>query len=720
MKLSILFILVALSGYCQVTSSSITKADIIEITKRFKANKNAVSQEMRLRFPINKIRGNEYVSFLAKAGTNFDAAEMRSRGIDVGARIDNIVSIRYPITALNEIFWENTLSYIKIAAKIKPMLDKVAIGTHVDSVWAGIGLPQGYTGKDVIIGITDWGFDYTHPMFYDTLLQNSRILAAWDQFKTSGPSPALYGYGTEYNTFNELETAGSDTSNFYGFATHGSHVAGIAGGSGAGLEYRGMAFESEYLFVTFQFDESFVLDAWEWMHNKATTQSKRLVVSMSWGIYHMGALDGTDILSQAIDSYSAQGVLFVSSAGNNGNVNFHIEKDFAAADTLKSRIEFDSNTGTNGHWGQSIHLWGESGDEFSCQLLATDFSNNIVGSSQWFASATTPNYIDSFAMLGTDTLFFNLSTDASYPSNGRPHMRLRVKFDNLPYWIGIKVTAPSGIVHMWNLTELSTDVGNWGRAFLNWGSGSTSGDNMYGVGVPACANTAVAVGAYSSEYYSTSGNLVSGAGASFSSNGPLMDGSLKPDITAPGVNVASSISSFTNNSFSQIDAVNFNGRTYPFARFSGTSMSGPVCAGVAALMLDANPFLSADQLKSIIIATARTDNYTGTIPPHNTKWGWGKLNAYQAVKMATTVVGINNFEKNKNWIILPNPATATITIEGLDGPINDIKIIDVFGNIVLQPESANNISIEKIKSGVYFLRLIVGNKVEQRRFIKAN
>ena len=106
MKLSILFVLTALCGYAQVSSSSITKADLIEITKRYKANKNAVSEQMRLRFPINKIRGNEYVSFLAKAGTNFDATEMRLRGIDVGAQIGNIVSIRYPLIALNEIFQE--------------------------------------------------------------------------------------------------------------------------------------------------------------------------------------------------------------------------------------------------------------------------------------------------------------------------------------------------------------------------------------------------------------------------------------------------------------------------------------------------------------------------------------------------------------------------------------------------------------------------------------
>lgn len=35
-------------------------------------------------------------------------------------------------------------------------------------------------------------------MFYDTLLENTRILAAWDQYKTSGPRPAGFEYETAY------------------------------------------------------------------------------------------------------------------------------------------------------------------------------------------------------------------------------------------------------------------------------------------------------------------------------------------------------------------------------------------------------------------------------------------------------------------------------------------------------------------------------------------
>ena len=104
--------------------------------------------------------------------------------------------------------------------------------------------------------------------------------------------------------------AGCDTANIYSYATHGTHVAGIAGGSGAGTIYRGLAFESQFLFATFLVDEGAVLDAWDWMYQKAQSAGKRLVVNMSWGLYHIGTLVGNSLLSQAIDGYSALGVVF--------------------------------------------------------------------------------------------------------------------------------------------------------------------------------------------------------------------------------------------------------------------------------------------------------------------------------------------------------------------------------------------------------------------------
>ena len=717
MRLTLLFLLISLSGFAQMKVSSNTIADIAAIEKAYAKNHSRVTSEMRNRYPINEINGVDYVSFLAKVAPGFSQNDFTERGINIGSQIGDIVSIRYPMNQLSEILSENSLAYVKMAGKIKPLLDKVAIGTRADSVWAGINLPQGYTGKDVIIGITDWGFDYTSPMFYDTLLANSRILAAWDQFKTSGPSPAGYAYGAEYATFNDLQTAGSDTANFYSYATHGSHVAGIAGGSGAGLEYRGMAFESEFLFVTFRFDESFVLDAWQWLYDKATAEGKRLVINMSWGIYHMGALDGTDILEQALDAYTAQEVLFVTSAGNNGDVNFHIEKDFST-DTLKTQVSFYSSSMPN-LYGQSIHMWGEVGNEFSSQLVVADASNNILVSSPWYSTSTTTSYIDSFLVAsGTDTVFFNLSADAAYPSNNRPQTRLRIARPPSGYRAGILATAPNGKVHFWNLTELTDDVGNWGMPFISLGSGSTSGNNEYGVGVPACANTALTVGAYASEYYTIIGTLIGGAPASFSSNGPLMDGTEKPDVSAPGVSVASSISSFTDANYSLLTSVDFNGRTYPFSKFSGTSMSSPACAGVAALVLDANPYLSAAQVKDIIISTARQDNYTGVIPPHSPKWGWGKVNAYAAVQLALVTTGIKEAQKEVNWTVYPNPTNGELTINGIEGTVQSVQIVNLFGKVVLQSSTTETLHAGELANGTYVLRIVRDGKVEQQKFVK--
>jgi subtilisin family serine protease len=315
-------------------------------------------------------------------------------------------------------------------------------------------------------------------------------------------------------------------------------------------------------------------------------------------------------------------------------------------------------------------------------------------------------------------VFFNLSADAAYPSNGRPQTRLRIKQSSPNYKIGIRSTAVNGTVHYWNLTELTTDVGNWGMSFGNLGSNSIGGDNLYGVGVPACANTAIAVGAYSSEFYTVTNNLVGGAEASFSSNGPLMDGSLKPDISAPGVNVASSISSYTDNNFGPIATVDFNGRTYPFARFSGTSMSGPAVAGIAAILLEVNPFLSANQVKSILIETARTDNHTGAIPPHSAKWGWGKVNAYQAVKLALWVVGEQEIELESSLTVFPNPTSSEISINGIEGIVEDVQIIDMNGKSIYASDQLTTINVSQLNSGTYFVRLVVDGKVQQVKFVK--
>jgi subtilisin family serine protease len=87
--------------------------------------------------------------------------------------------------------------------------------------------------------------------------------------------------------------------------------------------------------------------------------------------------------------------------------------------------------------------------------------------------------------------------------------------------------------------------------------------------------------------------------AAFSSNGPALAGGgdlLKPDITAPGVDVIASVSPPGDN-----------GNTYD--ALSGTSMSSPHIAGIAALLVGKNPGWSPMAVRSAMMTTAsQTDN----------------------------------------------------------------------------------------------------------------
>ena len=147
-------------------------------------------------------------------------------------------------------------------------------------------------------------------------------------------------------------------------------------------------------------------------------------------------------------------------------------------------------------------------------------------------------------VVGSDTVFFNLAADAAHPLNGRPHFRLRVKNRSGFIKVALKSTAPGGTVHYWNVTELVTDVGNWGQAFQASVNGWAAGDSQYGISEPATTEGLISVAAFSSEYLLPNGNVQGGTIASFSSYGPTLDERVKPDIAAPGVSVSSAVSSF--------------------------------------------------------------------------------------------------------------------------------------------------------------------------------
>ncbi len=86
--------------------------------------------------------------------------------------------------------------------------------------------------------------------------------------------------------------------------------------------------------------------------------------------------------------------------------------------------------------------------------------------------------------------------------------------------------------------------------------------------------------------------------AAFSARGPApVADILKPDVTAPGMNI---LAGFTPDTANATPGENF-------AFLSGTSMSTPHVAGVAALLLQAHPTWTPSAIKSALMTTARQD-----------------------------------------------------------------------------------------------------------------
>jgi subtilisin family serine protease len=147
---------------------------------------------------------------------------------------------------------------------------------------------------------------------------------------------------------------------------------------------------------------------------------------------------------------------------------------------------------------------------------------------------------------------------------------------------------------------------------------------------PACSSIDEAPGIYD-QSIAVGATSNTDAIASFSARGPVLsDGSgrLKPNVTAPGVNIRSS-------SF---------GSTTSYAARSGTSMSSAHVAGLAALLLSALPELkgNVNAVETLIEQSAvrLTNGVTcggipGTQIPNNT-FGWGRINALDATGLNDT------------------------------------------------------------------------------------
>ncbi len=185
-------------------------------------------------------------------------------------------------------------------------------------------------------------------------------------------------------------------------------------------------------------------------------------------------------------------------------------------------------------------------------------------------------------------------------------------------------------------------------------AGTGNSDYPNDLGPPASAHLAISVGAYGERSISpdlqAAATVLDGGvpGAQtgaitssysygpyttwFSTRGVTEDGRTMPDVVAPGDSVIAAASN--------VEAP--CGNTSCYISKSGTSMSTPMVSGIAALILEANPNLTPDEVRQIIFDTAehRGPNDGGGDPAKSRHWGYGMVDAYAAVSLARGMGGL--------------------------------------------------------------------------------
>ena len=725
-----LFVFSALLATAQTKGSIETRALISNYGES--KGVDGMSKGLLARFPLREEGGVLTTGVIAKVGDDFSSGDLEAAGVKVRSRIGDIVTLRVPVASLGLLEGYDGIVSYTIAHRVSPDMDRTRIDTRTDSVQGGLGVPMPFDGEGVLIGITDWGFDYTHPNLNKA--NNMRIERAWDHFKLSGPAPAGFDYGTEYGTPEEVRAAKCDTSNLYGYATHGTHVAGICGGNGTSAgKAIGQAPGAHFILGSWFLDEASWLDQVAWMKGVADETGRRLVINSSWGMYTFSTLDGTSLLSQAIDRYSEEGVVFVTSGGNNGDENFHLEHTFAGADdTLKSIAAWYSDGIGQGliYWGEGAEYGkrkaesgkrkAESGERkagsggFKAGFAMVRDSDGEIFYSRMYDTEEDVAYEESYIVAGTDTVHYDIMVEGVNPFSGRPHVLLNVERKRGYKLMMLCTGAEGSRVHVWNMANLSNNAGNMGCAFMNSGIfGCQNGDPGYGIGEPACAEKAITVAAHTSDFYNPNNEYQTGNIAYFSSYGPTLDGRSKPEISAPGVNVISSISSYNESgNYSATYEALSGGRHYIWSRMSGTSMSSPAVTGVVALMLEANPRLTVDEIREILFSTARNDDKTGPLQERDSisvRWGHGKVDALRAVNAAYDRLDIESASVVRpKLVVYPNPAGGYVTILTGSARAEEMEILAADGRLALRGTVCGEatVDISDLSSGVYFVRVL--------------
>jgi subtilisin family serine protease len=554
----------------------------------------------------------ELVSVLMKFTGDID--ELTALGFEPETVLQNLATGRISLEDLPALAEHPNLVKLEISRPLHPELNVSGPSIGIPSLHSGSPARK---GSGVIVGMIDSGIDYRHGSFRKAD-DTSRILFLWDMLPPSGASgspPSGYSNGIEYTqtqinnaltNSNPLSVVPSEDTN-----GHGTHTAGIAAGNGrpegnchGGGTFVGMAPEADLIVVKLagaaELGESRnLINAVDYIFQKADAASKPAVINISLGD-NLGAHDGTSLVEQFMDLFLlTDGRAIVKSAGNEGNDDRHAKGTLTATGSPGTNVLFRVPASLSHE--VVMDLWYEGPDRFDISITPPTGSG---------AGPVSPgNLITNSALGNGNTVTIN--SQLTDPDNNDNRIQIEIRKGTQTniaagtWTINLAAsTLSDGNYHVWIERDTRT-------RFLSPSIETT-------ISVPGTAREVITVGSYADRGV-TSGDL-----SDFSSQGPARDGVRKPEIVAPGDGIMSAKSGSLPSEPACIDLCADRYKPLP-----GTSMAAPHVAGVIALMLEKDPDLSIDDIRTHLFSNTTTNPGMGTLP--NNQWGNGIVNAPGAV-----------------------------------------------------------------------------------------
>lgn len=465
--------------------------------------------------------------------------------------------------------------------------------------------PLSLTGKGVILAFIDTGIDYTQPAFLDAN-GNSRILAIWDQTIQTGEPPKGFLYGTEYKR-EQINEALKATNPYDIVPTrdelrHGTSMAGVAAASRVegGNGYIGAAPDAGILVVKLKqckpylrvyniipeevpaFAENDIMLGVKYAESFAITFERPVVICIGLGS-NQGDHTGSTPLSRYLSNVAAKrSRAVVIGGGNEGNAGHHyvgsLKQGNGGRENYKD-VEIRVGEGTKGF---IMEVWGSIPDIFNLSVRSPG-GETIPATRIGTGQGITYGFIFESTKLTIDSVLVEQGT-------GEELILLRFQDPTPGIWT-LRVTAIgqvyNGTFHAWlPITQFMTGD----TYFLEPSPYTTMTD-------PSLSQDAISVSTYNDKNIS----FYQESGRGFGRNGLV-----KPDLSAPGVNISTLYGAET-----------------------GSSLAAAITAGgVAQFMqwavVEANSTLMESiELKNYFIrgATRSADTFYPS-----REWGFGRLN----------------------------------------------------------------------------------------------